>query len=166
MKRLILIACILLLAACGTAPAAQVVTTSVPPKASATAAAAPGHFKIGQTIKTGDGVWLITLVQVKEAPDQVPITPGDVYLLIEVKMGNISSASQNADAIFYEARDSAGNKYTAQIGLPSAYPDFSGQVASQQLAHGWLGFEVPPDQHSFLLNYNDFINSIFWDITV
>lgn len=164
--RFLVVLCLaLFLAACASART-DTSTVVSPPAPTATNVPAPAHFQIGQTVRTGDGVWLITIVQTQEAPDDSPPIAGYVYLLLEVTMGNVSSQTQNADPIFYSLRDSVGNKYQPQLFLPTGYTDFSGNVASQAQAHGWLGFEVPPDQKTFLLNYDDFSNNIFWDIAV
>ncbi len=168
MKRIILItACLLVLAvagiACGSASsnAGTVVSTTSgssntgsSQKSSSTPAPTAQHFKVGQTVKVGN-TWQLVINGVKtsqgDSMDQ-PQKSGDVFLLVDVSMTNISAQEQDASSLLmWNLRDSTGQQYTETVTTLATPPD--GKVEANSPLRGTLAYEVPASAHSFTLAF-------------
>src|SRR5579859_8135199 len=113
------------------------------------------HFSVGQTIKTGDGDWEITINGVKTSQGQDFSTPkaGNIFLLIDVTLKNTSKQTQQVSNLaMFTLRDLGGLEYTQTI-LPSAQAAPNGQADPGQPIRGTLPFEVPTSQHAFTLAF-------------
>lgn len=168
MKRIIIITtCLLILAigsiACGEASSntGTVVSTSSgssntgsSQKSSSTPAPTTQHFKVGQTVKVGN-TWQLVINSVKtsqgDSMDQ-PQKSGDVFLLVDVSMTNISSQEQDASSLMmWNLRDNTGQQYTETITTFATAPD--GKVEANSPLRGTLAYEVPASTHSFTLAF-------------
>lgn len=143
-----LLACFL--AACGdtTANSGSIVTPGTTPTTAPTK-----HFKVGDTVKVGS-VWQMKINSVKTSQGQDFSTPkaGNVFLLIDVSLTNISSQEQNiSSALNFTLRDSTGQTITETVTSFTTPPD--GKVAAGSPIRGTLAFEVPTSQKTFTLAF-------------
>jgi hypothetical protein len=144
----------------GTAPTA---TPGNPSFALPTPTALPlHHWKIGEIVETG--TWEITLTQANGAPD--PSTPSSYLLLIALTLKNTTPSSQVASTLSFTLQDQQGKTYNSKQSLPEGYPTISGMVPAHSQVQGWLGFEVPLDQHQFTLLFATTPNMVLWDISI
>lgn len=158
-----LITLILILAGCSSSTGGKY---GAPPAPTNTGVHAPyPHWKIGQVVDTDDNIWEFTVLSVKAAPDVRVQNAGDVMLVFDLRIRNLSATPQPMSAFFWELRDTSGTKYNDQF-LGSPYSDVSGDVPDHGIDHGQVGFEVPSDQHEFTLTFSNFANDIIWDIKV
>jgi Domain of unknown function (DUF4352) len=128
------------------------------------------HFKTGDVVKVGN-IWQVTVNSVKTdtGGQYSALKAGDVYLLVDVSMNNISTQEQNTSSLLdWTLKGTDGQKYNDSFfsGAPSA-PD--GKVEAGSPAKGTLVYEVPSSVKSFNLA---FAPSVFtggqtvWDISV
>ena len=172
MKRFIpvFILCIIgvCLAACGESNTG--IKTNGSTASTPTAAAPAQHFKVSDTVKVGN-TWQVVVNSVKTDPgDQYSsLKQGDVYLLVDVTITNISNKEQTTSSIGdWKLTDASGQAYSATFfsGAPSA-PD--GKVESGSPAKGTLTYEVPSSVKEFRLAFAPSMFSsgqTIWDLTV
>ncbi len=126
------------------------------------------HFKPGQTIKIGD-TWQVKINSATTNQGDQVFQPksGNVYLVIDVSMTNISSQEQTASSLLmWKLRDATGQAYTEAITSNTA-PD--GKVEANSPIRGTLTYEVPASMKSFTLAFEaDIVSSgqTIWDINV
>lgn len=155
----------LVLIACGEAAPSS--SSAVATHGATPTAVAHNHFTVGQTV-TVQG-WNIIVNSVSEtdgsATGDLAPPAGDIYLVVDLTMKNVSSASQDANLFDWNVRDATGTK--AQLGTLLSAADISGTVESGSQTHGQLVFEVPTSQHSFTLEYAPlFTLEAVWDLSV
>lgn len=139
------------LAACGdtTANSGSIVTPGTTP----TPAPAQKHFKITDTVKVGD-TWQLNINSVKSSPGQDFSTPksGNVFLLIDVTLKNLSSQEQNVSSLLmFHLKDDTGQTYTEAITGFTTSPN--GKLEAGGLLRGTIAYEVPAAQKAFTLAF-------------
>lgn len=172
---LILACCGLLLAAllaCGGSDAntgTATNTTSTPVEKTPTPAPAK-HFKINQAVTVGD-VWKITINSVKTDMGTEFLKPkdGNVYLLIDVSLNNVSNKEQDASSgLMWHLRDLTGKEYNqTYASSDNTAPD--GKVEAGSPLRGILSYEVPQDQKKFTLSFEaNFLDAgqTIWDLSL
>ena len=128
------------------------------------------HYKVGDTVKVGDK-WQVVVNSVKTdtGGEYSTLKQGNVYLLIDVSLNNISKEEQNTSSIAeWKLTDTAGQAYTTTFfsGAPPA-PD--GKVEAGAPAKGTLAYEVPATTKEFRLAFTPSLFSsgqTIWDLTV
>jgi hypothetical protein len=138
--------------------------------ASTKAAAPAQHFKVGDPVKVGND-WSVTVNSVKAdtGGQYSSLKSGDVYLLVDVSMTNISNQEQTTSSIIdWTLKGTDGQKYDSSFfsGAPSA-PD--GKIEAGSPAKGTLSYEVPSSVKSFQLSFAPSILSggqTIWDLSV
>jgi hypothetical protein len=153
------------------APASSQATSAPTQAASAPTQAQQSsqHFKVGQAVQVGN-TWQIIVNSVKtsQGDDIDTPKPGDVYLLIDVTMKNISSQEQTASSLFmWTLRDTSGQEYTEAIMASTTSPD--GKVEAGSQIRGTLVYEVPASLHAYTLAFDADLMSqgqTIWDISV
>ena len=153
------------LMACGEAS-----NTGTSSKPSDKPAAPAKHFKVGDTVKVGD-VWQVVVNSVKtDAGGQFStLKSGDVYLLIDVTLTNISDKEQVTSSLGdWKLTGIDGQAYNTSFfsGAPTA-PD--GKVAAGSPAKGTLAYEAPESVKSFNLAFAPSMfqaGQTIWDLTV
>jgi uncharacterized lipoprotein YehR (DUF1307 family) len=175
MRRLLLyfviIVVIMVFTACGSPTpntGTSVATTSTPsPGNTPTATPTPvGHFKVGQTVNVGnlDQV-TVNSVKTETGEQYITPTPGNIYLLIDITVKNISTAEQQLSEINYTFRDVTGVSYS-QVYINAKNSPW-GKAEPQQLIRGQLAYEVPSSQKTFTLAFQAVFTSpgqTIWDI--
>jgi hypothetical protein len=126
----------------------------------------PQSNTIGAPVQVGD-TWIVTVNSVKTSQGTEFITPksGDTFLVIDVTLKNISASVQHASGLMqWSLRDDSGQRM--QVSLMGSDP--GGTVTAGNLVRGQLSYEVPVDQHHFLLQFvPDFSEDIAeWDVKV
>lgn len=174
MKRFIPFFGILLIAAallaCGESSNTGTSTSTNGANTSSTPTAPAKHFKVGDTVKVGDA-WQVVVNSVKtdNGGQYSSLKSGDVYLLIDVSLSNISNKEQTTSSLAdWKLTGTDGQAYNTSFfsGAPSA-PD--GKVEAGSPAKGTLAYEVPSAVHDFRLA---FAPSMFsngqttWDLSV
>lgn len=128
------------------------------------------HFKIGDTVKVGDS-WQVIVNSVKTDTGGTysSLKSGDIYLLIDVSMTNISNKEQTTSSIGdWNLQGTDGQKYDSSFfsGAPSA-PD--GKVEAGSPSKGTLAYEVPSSVKTFQLAFAPSMFSggqTIWDLSV
>ena len=159
---------ILALLACGesTNNAAQTVSGA---GASPTTAPTSQHFKVSDTVKVGS-TWQININSVKTSQGQDFSTPksGNVFLLVDVTLKNLSGQEQNVSSLLmFGLKDETGMQYTESITGFTTSPN--GKVEAGGLLRGTVAYEVPATAHKFTFSFQaDIILSgqAIWDISV
>lgn len=134
-----------------------------------TAPVASAHHKIGEVVSV-DGKWEVTFTQAHTVASDTlnqPQKAGNVYLLIDVTMKNISSVQASASSVIqFDLRTPDGTKITETLRTDSTPPD--GNVSAGQQIKGTLSYEVAPDQHVFQMDFiSDFAaQQVTWDVQV
>jgi len=175
-KIILILICTLVLAACGSPAANQGSATSSPttiattPKVTPTSAPAQ-HFAVGQLVTVGD-TWQITIVSAKTSPHgqySMPQHAGDVYLIFQITVKNISAQEQNISSIAqFQLTDTTGQKYI------NSYDDeagamLDGKVQPGDPLKGSLVYEVPGSIHDYRLAFTAHLfqsGVATWDIRV
>jgi predicted RecA/RadA family phage recombinase len=128
------------------------------------------HFKTGDAVKVGD-IWQVTVNSVKTdtGGQYSSLKSGDVYLLVDVSMNNISSKEQTTSSLLdWTLKGTDGQKYSDSFfsGAPSA-PE--GKVEAGSPAKGTLAYEIPSSVHELRLAFAPSVFSggqTIWDLTV
>jgi Domain of unknown function (DUF4352) len=142
---------------------------SSPSENSTSTQPATGHLKIGQSAKVGE--WQITVNAVKTSPGSDFNKPkaGNVFLLIDVTMKNISNQQQVATSLGqFKLRNQAGEELPIVI-VTDVSPAPNGNVAAGSQVKGTLAYEVPKETHTFTLEVTGDILStdqLIWDVKV
>ncbi|RAQ96594.1 hypothetical protein A4R35_13690 [Thermogemmatispora tikiterensis] len=149
----------------GSSPTATPVSSS----SSSTSSSGSVHHKVGEVV-TFNNTWQITLNSVQTSPGQGFDQPnaGDQYLLLDVTLQNVSNDEQEVAADFnFTLRDTEGREIQMTF-VSFASPPPTGKVEPQQKIRGTLAYEVPQNQHDFVLSFSDIMQSgqLFWDIHV
>jgi hypothetical protein len=127
------------------------------------------HFIVGQVVKVGD-IWNVTVNSVKKSPGDAISQPksGNIYLIIDVTMKNVSTQEQNVSSLVsFSLQDSTGQKYTETITDLSDIHAPDGKVEAGALLRGQLVYEVPASLHAYMLSFQaDFLSAgqTTWDI--
>lgn len=127
------------------------------------------HFKVGDTVKVGN-VWQIKINNVKSSQGQDFSTPkaGNVFLLIDISLMNISDQEQNvSSALNFTLRDDTGQTITETVTAFTTPPD--GKVSAGSPLRGVLAYEVPTRDKSFTLAFEaDLLSSgqVVFDLSV
>jgi hypothetical protein len=164
----------LIIIACGSGSAANTGTSVSGSPSSGTGSggqpsAAQQHFKVGDQVKVGDAD-IVTVNSVKTSSGDEFDQPqaGNVYLIVDVTIKNISSQEQDISTILqFTLKDSTGQKYDQTIVSNATSPD--GKLEPGDQVRGQLAYEVPQTQKSFTLAFEaDFISSgqTIWDLSV
>ena len=133
--------------------------------------AAASHFKVGDVVKVGD-TWQVTVNSVKTSQGDGFSTPdaGDIYVIVDVTVKNISSQQQAISSLLnftYKAADGTQGKTAILTTGVSPAPD--GNVAAGDLVKGDLAYEVPAAQKTGTLSFQADITSTgetVWDIAL
>jgi len=158
------------LLACGESNTGTIASSTDSSKSDTTPTAPSRHFNVGETVDIGK-IWQVTVNNVRTDPggEYSILKPGNVYLLIDVDMKNVS---QKEEQLFgtagWTVKDTQGQKYDSTFfsGAPAA-PD--GKIEPGDPAKGTLAFEVPSGTKTFTLAYEQNVFSsgqTVWDITV
>jgi hypothetical protein len=126
----------------------------------------PSANTIGKAVQVGD-TWVVTVNSVKTSQGTEFITPksGDTFVVIDVTLKNISASVQHASGLIqWSLRDDSGQRM--QVSLMGSDP--GGTVTAGNLVRGQLSYEVPVNQHHFVLQFvPDFSGDVAeWNVTV
>lgn len=126
----------------------------------------PQTNTIGKPVQVGDA-WVVTVNSVKTSQGTEFITPksGDTFLVIDVTLKNISGSVQHASGLLqWSLRDDSGQRMPVSL----IGSDPGGTVTAGNQIRGQLSYEVPVDQHHFLLQFvPDFSGAVAeWDVKV
>ena len=171
---LAIVVTILSLVACGSSGGnTGTAVTPTPTSATATATPTPSthHFMVGETVKVGD-TWNVTITSAKTSPSGQYVHPqkaGDVFLVFDVTVKNISTQEQNISSIAqFHLTDASGQQYMAAYD-DAAAPTLDGKVEAGSPLKGYVTFEVPSSVKAFLLSFEAVLFSpgqTIWDIHV
>jgi hypothetical protein len=150
-----------------TPQATQVVQQATTQPSQPTATQAPQANTIGKPVQVGD-TWVVTVNSVKTSKGTEFITPksGDTFLVIDVTLKNISASVQHASGLMqWSLRDDSGQRMQVSLLMGS---DPGGTVTAGNLVRGQLSYEIPIDQHHFVLQFvPDFSGDVAeWDVNV
>lgn len=126
------------------------------------------HFKAGDQVKVGD-TYVVTVNSVKtsEGDDVFQPKSGNVFLIVDVTVKNVSSKEQDLSSILqFTLKDATGQKYDETIVSNATAPD--GKVEAGDQVRGQLAYEVPAAQKSFTLAFEaDIISGgqTIWDLS-
>lgn len=139
------------------------------------------HFRVGDQVKVDD-TWIVTIssVQINPSSDILTPKPGNVFLVIDASLKNISSQQHNLDsAIQFILKDPGGKQYhetyIGAVQQPEVYsPTHDGNIEAGITVHGQLDYEVPASIHQFTLsfmadwmNYDSATSKLtIWDINL
>ena len=147
----------MLLAACSEPQAAAPVAKPTPAR----------HFKVGETVDIGS-TWKATVHSVNTSKGSdvlIPSNAGDVFILIDVTLDNVSDKEQEPYGGLWTLRGPDGTAYST---IMSSNPP-SGKVEAGTPARGTLGYEAPESVKVFRLAFDDHApssNQTIWDLTV
>ncbi len=170
---LILISCLCILVSCGSTSSNQgTATTPQATDTKNTPTSAPAqHFRIGQIVNVGS-TWQITITSAKTSPHgqySQPQHAGNVFLIFQVSVKNISTSEQNISSIAnFTLTDASGQKYTNSYD-DEAGATLDGKVEPDSPLKGSLVYEVPGGVHDFRLAFEAELISggqTIWDIHV
>jgi Domain of unknown function (DUF4352) len=128
------------------------------------------HFKVNDVVKVGSN-WQVTVNSVKTdtGGQYSALKTGNVYLLVDVSMVNISNKEQSTSSLAdWKLTGTDGQSYNASFfsGAPTA-PD--GKVEAGSPAKGTLTYEVPASVKNFKLAFTPSLftsGQTIWDLTV
>lgn len=131
--------------------------------------AAASHFKVGDVVKVGN-TWQVTVNSVKTSQGDDFSKPGagNIYVIIDVTVKNISSQEQTISSLLnftYKAADGTQGKESILTTGVSPSPD--GKVAAGDVVKGDLVYEVPAAQKTGTLAFQADITSggeTVWDV--
>lgn len=127
------------------------------------------HFKVGDQVKVGD-TFVVTINSVKTSTGNNLDKPksGNVYLLVDVTIKNVSDKEQNISSLLMcGLKDSTGQKYEETIISDATAPD--GKVEAGDVLRGKIPYEVPKSQHNFTFSFEaDAFSSgqTLWDLKI
>lgn len=127
------------------------------------------HFKAGDQVKVGD-TYIVTVNSVKTSKGDDILQPkaGNVYLIVDVTVKNVSSKEQDLSSLLqFTLKDATGQKYDETIVTNATPPD--GKIEAGDQLRGQLAYEVPEAQKSFTLAFEaDIISGgqTIWDLKV
>jgi len=156
------------LIACGESNNTGTLANTTPQTQSTSAAAA--HFKVGDVVKVG-GTWQVTVNSVKNSQGDDISQPaaGNIYVVIDVTVKNISSKEQDISSLLnftYKAAD--GTQGQTAILTTGVSPAPDGKIEAGDLDKGDLVYEVPAAQKKGTLSFQaDIISDgeTVWDIS-
>lgn len=125
------------------------------------------HFKAGDQVKVGD-TYIVTVNSVKTSKGDEILQPkaGNVYLIVDVTVKNISSKEQDLSSLLqFTLKDATGQKYDETIVTNATPPD--GKIEAGDQVRGQIAYEVPSAQKSFTLAFEaDIISGgqTIWDL--
>jgi hypothetical protein len=174
---LILITCLCILVSCGSSTSNQG-TASTPPATNTVSPPTPPpsqHAHVGQTVNVGN-VWMITITSAiihlppatPEGGSILPSKSGDVWLVFQTSVKNISPVAQRIAGLDFSLRDTAGEQYGLSYPSDAGY-GLGGKVEAGAPLKGIVSFEVPPDVHDYRLAFeNETIapGQTIWDVQV
>lgn len=129
------------------------------------------HFKVGQVVNIGsiDDVTVNSAKVDKGGTYDTPQKAGDVYLVFNVTVKNLSQQEQSISSLAqFNLTDSTGQKYDAGFDT-TAGASLDGKVEPGSLLRGSVVYEVPGSVKSFVLSFQtDLFTSgqTEWDIQV
>ncbi len=143
--------------------------SSSPASSSATQPAATAkHFAIGQTVNVVD-IWQITVKSAKTITNDnmdYPQNIGDVYLLADVSMKNVSPEWQYiSSSLQWVLRDSSGQQYPETL-LPDYTTAPNGKIGAGSPVKGVIVYEVPSSVRSFTLAFITSSGQTIFDVNV
>jgi Domain of unknown function (DUF4352) len=150
-----------------TANTGSVTQTATPGK---TSTKTTQHFKVGDAVSIGT-TFTITINSfgaVTSSNSFEQPASGNVYVLVDMSIKNISTKEQDVSSILSMTfRDATGQKYTEKfLSDYSSTPD--GKVEPGDQIRGQLVYEVPRTQHNFTFAFEpDFLSTgqTIWDLT-
>jgi hypothetical protein len=128
------------------------------------------HFKVGQVVNVGN-IWTVKIVSVKTSPHgefAKPRHAGDVFLIFQVAVKNISSEEQLLASGEFTLKDTEGQQYDMYYD-DEAGPWLGGKVEAGDPLKGSLTYEVPKSVHDFRLSFEVSLyesGQTIWDIHV
>jgi hypothetical protein len=172
MRRLsIYLSPLILIVAVGLACGGSDTTTGTNAGGSPTTPAGPAkHLQIGNSAQVGD--WQVTVNSAKTnsgSDFNKPQKAGNLFILIDVTMKNISRQQQVASSLGqFKLRNQAGEEMAIAI-VTEVSPPPNGNVAAGSQVKGKLAYEVPKDAHAFVLEVTGgtiSTDQVLWDIKV
>lgn len=167
---IVLATMIVALCACGASDTNNATTTTAATSQPSQPTPTPQpHFKVGQLVKVGD-TWDVTINSVKTSTGTEFDTPkpGNVFLLIDVSLKNISSQELTASSLLmFTLRDSTGQQYTETFTSFTTSPE--GKTPAGSPVRGTLPYEVPTSVHAFQLAFQadpTVPGQAIWDLSV
>lgn len=85
-----------------------------------------------------------------------PQTPGNVYLVVDVLIGNDRDQETPYNPLYFKVKDNSGREYTNALLAPDPSLKF-GNLAKGDIVRGNVAFEVPPDAKGFVLTYQPLV---------
>jgi hypothetical protein len=170
---IIIIGCLCVLAACGSTSSNQgTATTPQPTSTKSTPTSAPAqHFHVGQVVNVGN-TWQVTIESAKTSPHgqySQPQHAGNVFLIFQVSVKNISSQEQNISSVVqFTLTDATGQKYNNSYD-DEAGATLDGKVEPTSPLKGSLVYEVPSGVHDFRLAFAPELfqsGATIWDVKV
>jgi hypothetical protein len=178
-SRVLLLCLFVALTACGSGSSTpNQGTASTPPTTNTVSPPTPPptqHAHVGQTVNVGN-VWMITLQSATihrppatpEGGSILPSKPGDVWLVFQTSVKNISPVAQRIAGLDFSLRDTSGEQYGLSYPGDAGY-GLGGKVEAGAPLKGIVSFEVPPDVHDYRLTFeNETIapGQTIWDVHV
>ncbi len=174
-KLFVFVACLGILAfpllACGeSSNNTGTATSSNSKQANAQAPAPTQHFKVGDTVKVGT-TWqaVVNSVKTDDGGQYSALKSGDVYLLVDLSLTNLSNQEQSVSSeLNFTLQDATGQKYNESIDS-NAGATLDGKVEVGQPLRGIIAFEVPSSVKNFILHFSPDITSggqTTWDLSV
>jgi hypothetical protein len=170
---LILISCLCILVGCGSTSSNQgTATTPQPTSTKSTPTSAPAqHFKVGQVVNVGN-TWQVTIESAKTSPHgqySQPQHAGNVFLIFQVSVKNVSSQEQNISSVVqFTLTDATGQKYNNSYD-DEAGATLDGKVEPASPLKGSLVYEVPKGVYDFRLAFAPELfqsGQSIWDVKV
>lgn len=147
-------------AACGSSTTTPKVTpaTGSSTKASATDAPASTTYKVGDRVEISGAAVTIAKVSDYAGDDFVKPKEGNVYILVEVLVENVSQDKLTYLITDFKLKDADGYEYTNSLFAPD--PKFSsGSLAKGEKVRGNVLFEVPATVKGLVMSYNPMLKS-------
>lgn len=136
-----------------------------------TAVPTTNHYNQTDAVQVGN-VYDIEIISAKTSPGSGYNTPqksGDVFLVLVVKVKNISSQEQAISSILnFTLLDTNGQKYNETIDM-DAGATLDGKVEPGSLLQGSIAYEVPATVKSFTLAFEASIfaqGQVIWNVNV
>lgn len=154
-----------------TSDSTPTMSDSTPTTSQGNSQASSGHYKPGAVVNV-DGIWMVTInsVTTHGGDDFDKLKSGDIYLVADVTMKNVSNKEQVTSTLLdWTLRDSDGIRYSIDIFASFAPNSPEGKVESGMQIRGSLVYEVPTAKHNYTLGFTaNFMENgqTIWDVSI